>query len=231
MSVRAHGVFVTGTDTEIGKTAVSLGLMAALKRSGLSVLGMKPVASGCEQTGEGLRNADAEQLRALGSTAVAYPDVNPYAFEPPIAPHLAASRAAVDIDLQRIRDAYRRLAGAADQVVVEGVGGWRVPLGPDLLLGDLPASLDLPVLLVVGVRLGCLNHALMSAESILAAGRPLLGWVANRIDASMPAADETIGALGERLAAPCLGVVPWLHAPTPDQLANHLDVAPLLAVN
>jgi dethiobiotin synthetase len=222
-----QGLFVTGTDTEIGKTAVSLGLITALQQQGLQVLGMKPVASGCTPTDAGPRNADALQLLATGSCAVDYDSVNPYAFEPPIAPHLAAAEAAVEIDLRCIQSAYRRLRARADCVVVEGVGGWKVPLGPDLMLADLAALLELPVLLVVGVRLGCLNHALLSAESIRASGRPLLGWVANRIDPAMLAADQTIAALCERLSAPCLGVVPWLSEPAPAEIAAQLEVAAL----
>jgi dethiobiotin synthetase len=188
---------------------------------------MKPVASGCARTDAGLRNADAQQLLEIGSRAVDYDVVNPYAFEPPIAPHLAASEAAVEIDLARIQEAYRGLQASADCVVVEGVGGWKVPLGPDLMLADLATLLKLPVILVVGVRLGCLNHALLSAESIQASGRPLLGWVANRIDPAMLAVEQTIAALSKRLSARCLGVVPWLSEPTPTAVAAHLDVGVL----
>ncbi|MBK5941566.1 dethiobiotin synthase [Halochromatium roseum] len=220
---QARGLFVTGTDTEVGKTEVTLGLMAALQRRGFSVLGMKPVAAGCVQTPDGLRNEDALRIQAQGSKPLAYAAINPYAFAPPIAPHIAAAQAGVEIQIDLIETAYQRLATQADWVLVEGAGGWRVPLGPGLTLADLPSALDLPVVLVVGLRLGCLNHALLSAESIQASGLQLAGWVANRIDPAMAAADENLATLRERLPAPCLGVVPWLSAPTPAQVADFVS--------
>lgn len=207
--------FVTGTDTACGKTAVSLGLMWALRQSGLRVLGMKPVASGSRVTSDGLRNDDALRLQAQASGPLPYAAVNPYAFEPPLAPHIAAQQAGVEIELARLRRAYRELAAAADAVIVEGVGGWHVPLGPDTDLPDLVRALELPVLLVVGLKLGCLNHALLSVESILSSAVPLAGWVATPVERDMPARDENLAALETRIAAPCLGVVPWLEAVTP----------------
>lgn len=220
---QARGLFVTGTDTEVGKTEVTLGLMAALQRHGFSVLGMKPVAAGCVLTPDGLRNEDALRIQAQGSMPLAYAAINPYAFAPPIAPHIAAAQAGVEIQIELIETAYQRLATQADWVLVEGAGGWRVPFGPCLTLADLPSALDLPVVLVVGLRLGCLNHALLSAESIQASGLQLAGWVANRIDPAMAAADENLATLRERLPAPCLGVVPWLSAPTPAQVADFVS--------
>ncbi|MEA3640684.1 MAG: dethiobiotin synthase [Lamprobacter sp.] len=217
---QAQGLFVTGTDTEVGKTEVTLGLMAALQRRGLSVLGMKPVAAGSVLTADGLRNEDALRIQAQGSKPLAYSAINPYAFAPPIAPHIAAAHAGVEIQLEPIKTAYARLAAQADWVLVEGAGGWRVPLGPCLTLADLPSALDLPVVLVVGLRLGCLNHALLSAESIQASGLQLAGWVANRIDPAMAAAEENLATLRERLPAPCFGVIPWLSGPTPAQVAD-----------
>ncbi|NEX18329.1 MAG: dethiobiotin synthase [Halochromatium sp.] len=225
---QAQGLFITGTDTDVGKTEVTLGLMAALQRCGLSLLGMKPVAAGCVLTAEGLRNEDALRIQAQGSTLLAYSAINPYAFEPPIAPHIAAAQLGVEMQIEPIKTAYQQLAAQADWVVVEGAGGWRVPLGPGLTLADLASALDLPVVLVVGLRLGCLNHALLSAESIQASGLRLAGWVANRIDPTMAAVDENLTTLREWLAAPCLGVIPWLPAPTPAQIADQLVVAELL---
>ncbi len=175
------GIFVTGTDTGIGKTVVSLGLMQALQDQGLTVAGMKPVSAGCEQTAAGLRNDDAVLLQQQSSITLEYAAVNPYAFEPAIAPHLAARAAGVEIDLDVILTAYRALAARVDCVVVEGVGGWRVPLNERASVADLAAALGLDVCLVVGLRLGCLNHALLSAASIEAAGCHLAGWVANRL--------------------------------------------------
>ncbi len=218
-----RGLFVTGTDTDVGKTEVTLGLMAALQRRGHQVLGMKPVAAGCAVTPDGLRNEDALRIQAQGSVSIDYPTINPYAFEPPIAPHIAAEQAGVEIRLEPILAAHRSLATQADWLLVEGAGGWSVPLGTELMLNDLPKALDLPVVLVVGLRLGCLNHALLTAESIRSSGLRLVGWVASQVDPAMSAADANLATLRERLTAPCLGVVPWLSAPHPEQVAAHLE--------
>ncbi|MEA3278559.1 MAG: dethiobiotin synthase [Pseudomonadota bacterium] len=223
-----RGVFVVGTDTGCGKTEVSLGLMESLQRCGLRVLGMKPVASGCDRTPEGLRNDDALRLQAQGSFRLSYDQVNPYAFEPPIAPHIAAGRTGIEIDLPVIRSGAARLAGQADFLVIEGVGGWRVPLAPSLSLSDLPRALELPVILVAGLKLGCLNHSLLTAESIRASGNRLVGWIANQVDPNMRARDENLATLAALLAVPCLGVVPWLAAPEPRLVADHLDISTLL---
>lgn len=224
------GIFVTGTDTDCGKTEVSLGLMVALQRRGLAVLGMKPVASGCDGTSSGLRSEDARRLLAQGSTRVAYELVNPYALAPPIAPHIAAGQAGVTIELERIRAAYQQLAAQADWVVVEGVGGWRVPLGPSLSVSDLPPALGLPVVLVVGLKLGCLNHALLSAESIRARGCPFAGWVANQIDPQMLVRQENLATLAALIDAPCLGLVPPLMPLDAGRVADCLSVDPLLGL-
>ena len=222
------GVFVTGTDTGVGKTEIALALMAALQQRGLSVLGMKPVASeGCA-TEAGVRCQDALRLQTQGSLQVGYAAVNPYAFEPPIAPHIAAGRSGVSIELGPIRTAYQALADQADWVVVEGVGGWRVPLGPSLSVSDLPAALDIPVVLVVGLRLGCLNHSLLTAESIRAGGLRLVGWVANQVDPNMRARDENIATLAALIDAPSIGVVPWVAQPRADLIAPYLGIDTLL---
>lgn len=216
------GFFITGTDTGCGKTEVSLALVQALRQQGLKVQAMKPVASGCELGPKGLRNADASRLLALSSQPVPYAWVNPYAFAPAIAPHLAAREADTSIELTRISEGAAALAGLADLVIVEGVGGWRVPLGPGLFASDLPRALGLPVILVVGLRLGCINHALLTAESILASGNPLAGWVANQVDPVMERLAENLDSLEALLPAPCLGRVPWLAEPSPVGLAAHL---------
>jgi dethiobiotin synthetase len=217
-----RGIFVTGTDTHCGKTEISLALMAARQARGARVLGMKPIASGCDPSPQGPRNADALRLLAQGSTAAPYHLVNPYAFGPPIAPHIAAGRAGVEITLDPIIDAYRALSTGCDLLVVEGVGGWRVPLSPTLSVNDIPKALDLPVILVVGLKLGCLNHALLTAESIRALGSPLAGWVGNGIDPELQAGDENIATLAALLGAPCLGIIPWLARPVPEALAGFL---------
>lgn len=222
------GAFITGTDTDCGKTEIGLALMAALQQRGQEVLGMKPVASGCERTAEGLRNEDAERLQAQGSREAPYAQINAYAFEPPIAPHIAAGQAGVDIELGVIRENAQQLIAKSDFLVVEGVGGWKVPLGPSLSVSDLPLALDLPVILVCGIRLGCINHSLLTAESIRASGARLVGWVANQIDPDMLARDENLATLAALLGAPCLGVVPWMASTDPRHLASHLDIAPIV---
>ncbi|HEX5123370.1 MAG TPA: dethiobiotin synthase [Rhodanobacteraceae bacterium] len=205
MTVR--GVFVTGTDTGIGKTRASALLVRAQRACGRRAIGMKPVASGCRETSEGLRNEDAEALIAASDPAPPYALCNPYAFAPPIAPHIAAREAAVAVALDPIIAAYRTLAGMADRVVVEGVGGWAVPLSDALMQADLVRALDVPVVLVVGLRLGCINHALLSARAIRADGCVLAGWIANRIDPDMARDDENLATLSARIDAPLLGVL------------------------
>lgn len=217
------GLFVTGTDTDCGKTEVSLGLMAAWQRRGFRTLGMKPVATGCKPGPHGLQNADALRLQAQGSSQAPYGLVNPYAFAPPVAPHIAAGQAGVEIALGAIAGAYRTLAAESDRVVVEGVGGWRVPLSTCLSVSDLPEALELPVLLVVGLRLGCLNHALLTVESIRAHGSHLAGWVADTMDPRMLEGDANLATLAALLGSPCIGVVPWMDPPEPSELAAYLN--------
>ncbi|HHO67922.1 MAG TPA: dethiobiotin synthase, partial [Gammaproteobacteria bacterium] len=191
---------------------------------------MKPVASGCERTRAGLRNADALALAAASNLAADYDCINPYAFEPAIAPHLAAREAGVVIDPARILAAFRALSERADAVVVEGVGGWQVPIGDDATMADVARLLDLPVVLVVGIRLGCINHALLTAQAVRAAGLSLAGWVACRVDPACERPEENVAAIGERLAAPLLGDIPWLASASPDAAAACLeDVLPLLS--
>ncbi|HET6631666.1 MAG TPA: dethiobiotin synthase [Rhodanobacteraceae bacterium] len=204
----AAGVFVAGTDTEVGKTFVACALLRALRERGLRASGMKPVASGSEPAPDGLRNPDALALLEASDPRPDYATCNPFAFAEPVSPHLAAPAHALEVTLAPIEAAYARLAAQADVVVVEGVGGWQAPLSPRLLASALPQALRLPVVLVVGLRLGCLNHAQLSARAILADGCPLLGWVANRIDAGMLRPDDNLAALRALLPAPCLGVVP-----------------------
>ncbi len=223
------GFFITGTDTGVGKTLVSCALLYALRARGLRVVGMKPVASGCEPTPEGLRNADALALQAASSSPPDYATLNPYAFAPAIAPHLAARAASVEINFARIRGCQEELIRQADAVVVEGAGGWRVPLGPNGDMADLAATLGWPVILVVGMRLGCLNHALLSAAAIRARGLPLAGWVANTIDPDMAERAANEATLAQALPAPCLGRIPHQTAGiSAAALADRLDVARLL---
>ncbi|MGE5624890.1 MAG: dethiobiotin synthase [Bacillota bacterium] len=199
------GVFITGTDTGIGKTRVSVGLLHALKRTGFKTVAMKPVASGATPGAEGLRNEDALALQAAATLKRPYELVNPYCFAPPFAPHLAAREAGTEIGLEKIRSAYEALCRDAGAVVVEGVGGWQVPLSETLELPDLVRELELPVLLVVGLRLGCLNHALLTARAIRADGAELAGWVANAIDSHYERPEANIATLEAELDAPLLG--------------------------
>jgi dethiobiotin synthetase len=225
----SRGFFVTGTDTGVGKTCVSLALMRALQSRGLSVAGMKPVASGCQVTASGLLNEDAQQLRDCSSMELAYPEVNPCRFEPAIAPHLAAEASGERIELPVIEVAYSRLTSRADAVVVEGVGGWLVPVDDRHTMADLAVSLSLPVILVVAVRLGCLNHALLTSHAIQQSGLRLAGWVANRIDPDCEFQDGNVRALRERIAAPLLADFEYAaNGVWPEQLARKIDLNPLL---
>lgn len=229
MTTGVNGWFVTGTDTEVGKTRVSVGLLTALAGRGLATVTMKPVASGCAPGPDGLRNEDALLLDAAASLERPYELINPYAFEPAIAPHIAAREAGVRIDLGYIRECFARVVSGADVVVVEGVGGWQVPLGPGESTADLAVALALPVVLVVGMRLGCLNHALLSAESIRGRGLMLGGWVANCLDPDAQRLEENIQALQERLGAPFLGAIPYLAVPDAGAVADALRLEKLLS--
>lgn len=206
----AKGYFITGTDTGVGKSWCSAGLMAKLKHQGHMVAGMKPVASGCRNTTEGLRNDDALLLQSQASIELPYETINPFAYEPPIAPHIAAQFAARPIQIDIIRDDYLRIAGQVEQVIVEGVGGWKVPLNENETVADLAKALDLPVIMVVGLRLGCINHALLTAEAIRSDGCELVGWIANTLDAGMVGQTTVIETLAARLEAPLLSVLPYM---------------------
>lgn len=210
------GIFVIGTDTGVGKTLVSVSLVEALVRHQLRVAVMKPVASGSERTAEGLRNEDALALAEASNVAVPYSTLNPYCFEPAISPHIAADEAGVQVDPARIRQCYAELAGKSDFVVVEGAGGWYSPLSAAHTMADLPQWLGLPVLLVVGVRLGCLNHAHLSREAIEGAGCRLTGWVANSIDPSMERAAANLATLESIMGGKPLAAFPFAPDRAPD---------------
>lgn len=216
------GVFVTGTDTGAGKTLISCALLHAYAAAGYSTVGMKPVAAGCAFVEDGLRCEDVEMLRRASTVQASLDLVNPYAFAPSVAPHIAAAEAGTAIELERIRRAYLALTELANMVVVEGVGGFRVPLDECRDTADLAQLLALPVVLVVGMRLGCLSHALLALEAIAARGLPLAGWVANRIDPLMAGFDANLQALQRRIAAPLLGVVAYEPRPDPARVAQGL---------
>ena len=221
----SRSYFIAGTDTDIGKTTIAAGLLYAARQSGLSTVAGKPVASGCIVSPEGLRNADALALLAECSVALTYEEVNPVAFEPAIAPHLAAREAGVALTVQSLLEPMRYLLSkGADFTLIEGAGGWRVPLADQSNLSDLAKALQLPVILVVGVRLGCINHALLTAEAIARDGLQLAGWVANIIDGKTARLEENLATLAERLPAPCLGRVPRLKKPTAEAVAEFLHL-------
>jgi dethiobiotin synthetase len=211
----AHGYFVMGTDTGVGKTVIACALLHRLREQGLKAVGMKPVAAGCERTAAGLRNEDVEALRLAGAGPLPAEAINVYTFAAPIAPHIAAQREAIRIDLGLIARRFDHLSAQSDTVVVEGAGGFLVPLTESETFADLAVRLALPVVLTVGMRLGCINHALLTAEAIRVRGLRLAGWVANRIDLDMASVEDNIDSLRRRIDAPLLGVVPFFRPPDP----------------
>ncbi|TAL96832.1 MAG: dethiobiotin synthase [Paraburkholderia sp.] len=227
-------VFVTGTDTEIGKTLVSAALLRGFSREGLRAAAMKPVAAGAFERDGTWHNEDADQLDAAASVLLPAAIRTPFLLREPAAPHIAAALENVSLDIAHIVACHAEALTFADVVVVEGVGGFRVPLTDAHDTADLALALNLPVVLVVGMRLGCISHALLTAEAIAARGLKLAGWVANRVDPSMHFADENIATirawLDRQYDAPLIGVVPHLNPTSPDDAANHLDVATLLHV-
>lgn len=204
--------FIAGTDTEVGKTVITCGLLRAFIDAGHTAIGMKPVATGADSTVAGLRNDDAVQLIANSEPKLCYDTINPCIYVEPASPNIAAARMGEEVELSVLEAAYDRCRADADVVLVEGIGGWRVPLSDSIQTVDLVRRLNLPVILVCGLRLGCINHALLSAEAIIGDGIALVGWVANTIDPSYQYAAETIDILVSRIPAPLLGVTTW-HDP------------------
>jgi len=202
-------VFITGTDTDVGKTQISVALIQLFQKQGLTVAGMKPIASGCDMTATGLRNDDALQLNKQAQINMPYKVINPYHFSPAIAPHIAAEQAGVEIDLKVIQQHFNTLQQQFDCVVVEGAGGWLVPINSHQTMADLAIQLDLPIVLVVDIRLGCINHALLSVAAIEQSGLVLHAWVANQINPTSQA-DAIIDSLKIRISAPCWAVIPSL---------------------
>ncbi|HEY9103621.1 dethiobiotin synthase [Chitinimonas sp.] len=205
--------FITGTDTEVGKTYATVALLRAAVACGHRAVGMKPLASGCVRNADGgLDNEDVLAHAAAGNVTVARELANPYAFLPPISPHLAAREAGVTVEFARIQQSYEQLSTLADLVLVEGAGGWLAPVDEQRSMADLAQFLGLPVVLVVGMRLGCLNHALLTVEAIKARGIRLAGWLANCIDPQMRAREDNLAYLAQHIAAPLLGVIPYSGA-------------------
>ena len=204
----ARGLFVTGTDTGVGKTVIACGLVRGFALAGERVAVMKPIASGAGWTPEGLRNGDALALIQAANVPLTYTQVNPYCFEPPISPHIAAEDDNIVIDIDTIVAGFGALGSISDRVVVEGAGGWLAPIGDRSSMGDLAEALGLPAVLVVGLRLGCLNHAELSRRAIEAQRVPLAGWIANRLGPPMEREAENLATLARRLGAP-LAIVPF----------------------
>jgi dethiobiotin synthetase len=224
----ARGIFITGTDTGVGKTLVASGLVRVLAGRGHRVVGLKPVASGAEPSRSGLRNSDALALAAESAVQLPYELTNPYCFEPAIAPHLAAAEAGVRLSPDDLVDWYGRATVGAELAVVEGAGGWRVPLHPDGFLSDLPERLGLGVLLVVGLRLGCLNHARLTFEAITRGNRcPFAGWIGNQVDAGFEPLNANIATLERLLGSPPLAIIPPLAEPTASSAAKYFSGAHL----
>ncbi len=216
--------FVTGTDTNVGKTLISCALLQIYAAQGLRVIGMKPVAAGVDESGV---HEDVKLLNAASNVHAENSLINPYSFASAVAPHLAAQQENIRIALPRIVDAFHALQKISDVVIVEGAGGFIVPLNDTQDSGDSAVQLGLPIILVVGMRLGCLNHALLTVQAINARGLTLAGWVANCVDENMLMRDENIAALQDRIAAPLLGIVPFQTRPDARQLASKLNVVRL----
>ncbi len=219
--------FITGTDTGVGKTLVALALLETARQHGLEAIGIKPVAAGCESGEPSLMNADAIELLAASSGDPDYRQINPVALEPAIAPHIAAERAGIVLDVGTLADHCRDVA-ASGITIIEGAGGWLVPLNDTETMADLCAELDAAAVLVVGMRLGCINHALLSVAAIEDSGVKLAGWVGVCIEPDMPALQENLTTLRKRIDAPCLGTIPLLDPCHAEAAAQHIDLRLLL---
>lgn len=222
--------FVAGTDTDVGKTVISAALLEKANQQGLRTIGLKPVAAGCEPSENGLQNSDALLLQKTASVKLSYSEVNPIVFEAAIAPHIAAEQTGRRLLADRIAALCRgSMMNPHDFLLIEGAGGWRVPFSRTETFADVPKQLMMPVILVVGMKLGCINHALLTAEAILRDGLPFAGWVANQIDPNMNCYAENVATLKTMLRAPLLGEVPFLQDISPAVIAEFIDISDLLA--
>lgn len=221
--------FISGTDTDVGKTFIASALLAGAKAQGYSTLGMKPIAAGCAETAAGLQNEDALKLQQNSSIVLPYQQVNPVVLKPAIAPHIALQEAGRRVNISQLAGFCRGvLMKKADLTLIEGAGGWRVPLNAQETLADLAKELQLPVILVVGLRLGCINHAILTAEAIQRDGVSLAGWVGNTIDPEMPRLNENIETLNAVIPAPCLGIMPYLDSNNCIEAAQYLKFDALI---
>jgi dethiobiotin synthetase len=222
--------FITATDTDAGKTMVASALLKAAAAEGMSTLALKPVAAGCEETPEGLRNDDALKLISAMTKKIPYEQVNPFALKAAIAPHIAAEQEGRSLSLSRLAGFCRgAFLNKVDFKLIEGAGGWRVPLNNQEMLSALAIEMGCEVILVVPLKLGCLNHALLTIEAIRRDGLKIAGWVGNHPDNNiMSVEDENLETLNRLMPAPCLGILPWQENPNPDELAKHLDIHPII---
>jgi len=219
-----QGFFITGTDTGVGKTEVSLGLLLLLKKHGFSTVALKPIATGCIETPEGLRNNDAQLLQKNITKQLSYSDINPISFFEPIAPHIAAKLVNQPLSVKEIIAACNNtLSVSADFIIIEGTGGWLVPLNAEETMADVAIQFNYPLIIVVGIRLGCLNHALLTVSHIKTTSIPIAGWVANVITPEMPSLFENIQALTERIPAPLLGIIPYQKKVEPYSISHYLE--------
>jgi len=221
-------VFITGTDTDAGKTLLTLGLMQALQQQGLRVNGMKPVAAGVFEIDGKTVNEDAQLIRQQSTKALPYELINPWLFEPAIAPHIAAQQVNKTIDFQSIKTALNEIKKQSDLVVVEGAGGWLVPLNEQQDVADIAVNMNLPVILIVGLKLGCINHARLTLQAIQAAGCRVVGWIGTQIEPEMMNVDENIETLKHYLPVQCLGIVPWLESQDTKTVASYINTETLM---
>ncbi|VUD51608.1 ATP-dependent dethiobiotin synthetase BioD 1 [Thalassocella blandensis] len=220
-----NAYFVTGTDTDVGKTLVVSAMLFKARQQGLRCMGLKPVAAGGEETAQGLQNEDAQRMRENASIELSYEEVCPVTLPDPLSPHIAAEKAGRTLDVDRIVGYCRGgMMHPHDLCLVEGAGGWRVPISPRALMSDIAKTLNLPVILVVGMRLGCLNHALLTAESVYRDGLEVAGWVSTVIDPNMAALAENLETLQKRFPFPCFGNIPYISNATPEAASAHIDI-------
>lgn len=229
LTLSARKIFITGTDTDVGKTVFSLALLEALKKGGFTTAVLKPVAAGAEDVDGIFKNTDAEQLSKHASIKYPYSSVNPFLYKMAVAPHIAAEHEDSSIDVTHcVKQCEPVLNSKADWVIIEGAGGWLVPLNNCETMADLAVGLQAEVILVVGVRLGCINHTLLTVAAIEQAGCRLVGWVANHIEPSMPEASNNIKSIEERLKAPLLASIPYLTDINVAEASRYIDIDRLL---
>ena len=225
----SYKFFIAGTDTDVGKTFVAQALLESANNRGLSCYGLKPIAAGCEETQQGLVNDDALKLMASASIKLSYQQVNPVALKAAVAPHVAAAQEGRKLEVHRLSGFCRgAMMTKADFILVEGAGGWRVPLNNRETMAQLPVELNLAVILVVGIKLGCINHALLTQEAILRDGIKLAGWVANRVDPQMEVSGDSIEYLRQAIRAPLIGEIPFLNDRDPQEAAKYLQLDKIL---